>query len=336
MQSSFRVHLSIGLPLLLAALLFGLLGCQGTVPPAQAPQAQAPQAQAPTAAAKQPVIGFIIAGPDFYYQCMESGVRKAASEKGYAVVTLNSENKAEKELANMEDMIAKKVDAIILLTANSEASQKAIQRANEANIPVILNGTMAGGPGKATARTYYAFDDMGKAAGEWAVKNLPDGGEIAIVEGLPGIMVAEPITEGFEKAVAANPNLKIVSKQPADFNRQKAMDVSANLLQSFPNLKLIYTHNDDMAMGVIKSIEEAGKSDQIWLISDNANPEGVQAIKDGTLKGSVAQSPAYDGEQDVQLIDDILHGKSVTPEIRIPVYLVTKENLDQAKPWCYQ
>ncbi len=52
-------------------------------------------------------------------------------------------------------------------------------------------------------------------------------------------------------------------------------------------------------------------------------------------KGSVAQSPAYDGEQDVQLIDDILHGRSVTPEIRIPVYLVTKENLDQAKPWCY-
>jgi len=333
MKHSLKTNLGAGLLVLFSLLLLALAAC--TTPAAPAPTAASAPTQPPAAAAKKPVIGFIIAGPDYYYQCMESGVRKAAKEKGYDVITLNSENKAEKELANMEDMISKKVDAIVLLVANSVSSQKAIQLANAAKIPVILNGTAADGPAKPAVRTYYAFDDMGKAAGEWVVKNMPDGGEVGIVEGLPGISVAEPITASFEKAVAANPKIKIVSKQPADFNRQKALDVSANMLQAFPNIKLIYTHNDDMAMGVIKSIEQAGKSDQIWLISDNANPEGVQAIKAGKLKGSVAQSPAYDGEQDVQLIDDILHGRSVTPEIRIPVYLVTKENLDQAKPWCY-
>ena len=109
------------------AMLLGVLAACTTPPPAAAP-------------AKPPKIGYIAAGTEYYYQCQESGIRKKAKEMGVDLTVLNSEGKADKEISNMEDMISKKMDAILIMTTNAAAGQKALQLANKANIPVILVG----------------------------------------------------------------------------------------------------------------------------------------------------------------------------------------------------
>jgi ribose transport system substrate-binding protein len=282
-------------------------------------------------------IGYIAAGTEYYYACQESGVRKAAEEAGVNLVVLNSESSADKEIANMEDMISKQVDIVLMMTTNAAAGQKALQLANEAEIPVILVGiNVEEGEGTPLSLIDFDFKDMGRAAGEWVAENIEEG-EVAIVEGLAGMNVAEPITEGFEEKLAANPNLTIVAKQPADWSRQTAQDVTTNLLQAHPNLKVIYGHNDDMSMGIINAVEEAGLSDQVIIVSDNANAEGVEAIKAGKLAGSVAQSPAIDeGELAVNLALDYLNGEEIPDHIREDLFFLTMDNIDEAKMWCYE
>ncbi len=319
----------LGLIIVLSILVAVVAAC--AVP---ATQQAAPQAAAP---AKTPRIGYIAAGTEYYYQCQESGIRKKAKELGVDLLVLNSEGKADKEISNMEDMISKNVDMILTMTTNAAAGQKALQLANKANIPVILVGiNVEEGEGKPTSLIDFDFIDMGRAAGEWTAANVPEG-EVAIIEGLAGMAVAEPITQGFEEKLAANPKLTIVAKQPADWSRQKAQDIATNLLQAHPNLKVIYGHNDDMSMGIIKAVEAAGKSGQVLVVSDNASPEGVEAIKAGTLKGSVAQSPAVaEGERAIELAVDHLNGKAIPAHERENLFFLTKDNLDQAKPWCYE
>jgi ribose transport system substrate-binding protein len=282
-------------------------------------------------------IGYIAAGTEYYYLCQESGVRKAAEEAGIELIVLNSESQADKEIANMEDMISRKVDMVLMMTTNAAAGQKALQLANEAEIPVILVGIgVEEGEGKALSLIDFDFKDMGRAAGAWVAENV-DSGEVAIVEGLAGMNVAEPITEGFEEELAANPNLTIVAKQPADWSRQVAQDTTTNLLQSHPNLKVIYGHNDDMSMGIINAVEEAGLQDQIMIVSDNANAEGVAAIEAGKMVGSVAQSPAIDeGELAVKMAIDYLNGEEIDPHVREDLFLLTLDNIDEAKLWCYE
>jgi ribose transport system substrate-binding protein len=164
-----------------------------------------------------------------------------------------------------------------------------------------------------------------------------ESGEVAIIEGLAGMNVAEPITEGFEEELVANPNLVIVAKQPADWSRQTAQDIATNLLQAHPNLKVIYGHNDDMSMGIINAVEEAGLMDQVMIVSDNANAEGVEAIKAGKLVGSVAQSPAIDeGELAVKLAVDYLNGEEIPEHVREDLFFLTLDNVDKAKLWCYE
>jgi len=299
--------------------------------------AQPAAPQAPAEPAKTMTIGYIGAGTELYYQCQESGVKKKAQDLGVNLITLNSGGKADKEIANMEDMISKKVDMVLMMTTNAAAGQKALQLANKANIPVILVGiNVEAGEGKPVSLIDFDFKDMGRAAGEWVAANVKDG-EVAIIEGLAGMNVAEPITAGFEEKLAANPNLKIVAKQPADWSRQKAQDIATNLLQAHPNLKVIYGHNDDMSMGIIKAVAEAGKVGQVLVVSDNASPEGVDAIKAGTLVGSVAQSPAVDeGELAVSLAVDFLNKKQIPDHVAEDLFFLTKENIDKAKPWCYE
>jgi len=282
-------------------------------------------------------IGYIAAGTEYYYTCQESGIRKAAEEAGIDLVVLNSEGQADKEIANMEDMISRKVDIILMMTTNAAAGQKALQLANDADIPVILVGiNVEEGEGTPLSLIDFDFKDMGRAAGAWVAENV-DSGEVAIIEGLAGMNVAEPITEGFEEELAANSNLTIVAKQPADWSRQQAQDITTNLLQSHPNLKVIYGHNDDMTMGIINAVEEAGKLEDIIIVSDNASAEGVDAIKAGKLVGSVAQSPAVDeGEFAVNMAIDYLNGEDIPDHVREDLFLLTMDNIDQAKQWCYE
>jgi len=324
----------------LLAVAVILVGCAPAAQPTKAPEAaptQAPAAAEPTAAKKWKV-GYIVAGPQFYYACQESGVRKRAKDLGLDLVVLNSDQKAEKELSNMEDLLRQKVDIVVMQTQNSAVGQKAVKLANDAGIPVILLSTqIEKGEGTALSQVLTDFREMGRVAGRWVAKNV-SGGKAVVVEGLPGMSVSEDLTAGFKEEAEKNANIKVVGAQPADWDRQKALNVATNFLQANPDVAVMYCQNDDMSMGCIKAIEQAGLAGKVTVVSDNGSQEGADAIKAGTLAASVAgQSPAIaEGVRGVDLAWDSLNGKKIPETVWLDLWMLDKTNLDKAMVWCFE
>jgi len=143
---------------------------------------------------------------------------------------------------------------------------------------------------KTTGDNYTAFvggdnREIAKEAGEWAAKTLlPDGGEAAILEGLPSSSPAIERLEGFKAGIATNPKIKLVAVQPVDWMEDQAVTVFSAMLQSHPDIKLVYTSNDLAAAGAYIAAKQAGKTDQVKIIGTDGLPGpsgGIRAVADG-------------------------------------------------------
>ena len=136
------------------------------------------------------------------------------------------------------------------------------------------------------------------------------------------------------KAVeATNPNLKIVAVVPGDWNRQKAYTQMQNLITAHPNLAGVFAHNDDMALGAIRALQEANKLSQVAVVAQNAAPYGVEAVKNGQLKMTVGWSPAQESMIAFKLLMDYLNGIKVPNLVQDPMRIITSANLNDAIPW---
>jgi ribose transport system substrate-binding protein len=125
---------------------------------------------------------------------------------------------------------------------------------------------------------------IAKQAGEYAAKLLPDGGEAAILEGLPSSSPAIERLQGFEAGVASNPKIKIVAVQPVDWMQDKAVTVFSAMLQAHPDIKLVYTSNDLAASGAYIAVKQAGKLGQVKIIGTDGLPGpsgGIRSVADG-------------------------------------------------------
>ncbi len=126
---------------------------------------------------------------------------------------------------------------------------------------------------------------IAKAAGEWAASTLmPEGGEVAILEGLPSSSPAIERLEGFKEGIASNPKLKLVATQPDDWMEDKAVTVFSAMLQAHPDIKLVYTSNDLAASGAYIAAKQAGKQDQVKIIGTDGLPGpsgGIRSVAEG-------------------------------------------------------
>ena len=100
----------------------------------------------------------------------------------------------------------------------------------------------------------------------------------------------------------SSPNIKLVDSQPADWDRNRALDVASNLLQRYPNLKAIYAANDTMALGALQAVENAGKADQVLVVGTDGTPEAVESVNNGKLFATVAQNPAQIGARSLEMV----------------------------------
>ena len=130
----------------------------------------------------------------------------------------------------------------------------------------------------------------GATIGEWVAKNIPEG-EVAVIMGLPGRGDAECYRDSFKAEMEKNPKLKLVAAVPGDWNRQKAFDQMQNLITSNPNLKAVFVQNEDMALGAIQALKQAGKEKEVAIVSQNGAPYGLESIAADGIKATVGWSP---------------------------------------------
>ena len=274
----------------------------------------------PTAVTGDKTIGLSISTLNNPFFVTLNDAAKAKADSLQAKLTVvDAQNDASKQAADVEDLIQQGVKLIIINPVDSAAVASAIESANKAGIPVITVDRSAGG-GKVIS--HIASDNVagGKLAGEYMLKSIAAGSDVAMLEGVAGSSAAIERGEGFTKAVEGK--VKIVASQTADFD-SKGLSVMENILQANPNIKAVFAQNDEMALGALEAIAAAKKD--IMVIGFDATSDAVAKVKEGKLAATVEQQPKLIGEQAIDAAVKYLSGEQVPASIPVELKLVTKD-----------
>lgn len=265
-------------------------------------------------------IGFVISTLNNpFFVKLKDGAVDAAKLNNVKLSVLDSQNDAIKELNNVESLIVSGVDLIIINPTDSDAVSSAIKLANDNEIPVI---TVDRNASQGEVITYIASDNVhgGRLAGELIYELLEGKGKVAEIEGIPGTSAARERGQGFDEALKNYPDIEKVVKQPADFDRNKALVVVENILQTHPDINAIFAHNDEMALGALKAVEESGKS--IYVVGFDGTEEALKAVKEGRLTATIAQQPSKMGRTAVDMALKYLKGEPVEPEVKVDLLVI--------------
>ncbi|MCI6033896.1 ribose ABC transporter substrate-binding protein RbsB [Fusobacterium varium] len=264
-------------------------------------------------------IGLVVSTQNnpFFVTLKEGAVQKA-NELGYELIVLDSQNDPSKELGNVEDLLVKGVDVLLINPTDSDAVVSSVRAANRSKIPVVTLDRAANG-GKVVS--HVASDNVlgGEVAGNYIVEKLGGKGKVVELEGIPGTTAARDRGEGFNKAIAGK--LEVVAKQSADFDRTKGLTVMENILQAQPEINAVFAHNDEMALGALKAIEASGRKN-IVVVGFDATDDAVAAVKDGKLSATVAQKPAEIGAIGVEVADKIIKKEAVQENVPVALELI--------------
>jgi ribose transport system substrate-binding protein len=253
-----------------------------------------------------------------FFVDLKEGAEEKAKELGMEIIVLDSQNDPAKELSNVEDLIVRGVDVILINPTDSDAVYRAVRNANRANVPVV---TLDRGANRGEVVTHIASDNVagGKMAGEFMAKKLGKGAKVAELEGIPGTTAARDRGQGFNEAV--NGKLDVVARQAADFDRTKGLTVTENILQSHPEIKGVFAHNDEMALGAIKAL---GNKKDVLIVGFDATADAVKAVEKGEMAATVAQQPRLIGSEGVETAKKIVAGEKTPKYIPVELKLITK------------
>ncbi len=253
-----------------------------------------------------------------FFVSLKEGAEAKANESGAELIVLDSQNDPAKELSNVEDLLTKEVNLILINPTDSDAVGNAIIMINEKSIPVI---TLDRGANSGEVATHIASDNVagGKMAGEYIIELLGGKGKLVELEGIAGTSAARDRGQGFNDAIAGK-DMEVVAKQVADFDRTKGLSVMENILQAQAEIDAVFAHNDEMALGALKAIEASGR--EIIVVGFDATDDAVQAVKDKKMAATVAQQPELIGSLGVENALKVINGEKVEEFVPVELKLV--------------
>ena len=252
-----------------------------------------------------------------FFVTLSDGAKAQAEELGAMLTVIDAQDDAAKQASDVEDLIQQGVDLIMINPTDSAAVVSAVESANSAGIPVITVDRNAEG---GEVLSHIASDNAagGELAGEYLVELIGEDAEVAELEGISGSSAARDRGAGFNKIAADT--LDIVAKQTANFNRAEGLTVMENILQGNSDIKGIFAHNDEMALGALEAVEVSGKD--IVVIGFDATEDAVRAVEDGRLAATIAQKPDLIGEVAIETAVQSLIGEGVEASIPVELELI--------------
>jgi galactofuranose transport system substrate-binding protein len=292
----------------------------------------------PAFAADKIVLGFAQVGAESEWRTANTeSIKSSAKEAGIDLKFSDAQQKQENQIKAIRSYIAQKVDVIAFSPVVESGWGPVLREAKAANIPVILSDRGVDEKDTSLWVTFMGSDfiEEGRRAGRWVVEHYKGTtGDVNIVElqGTTGSAPAIDRKKGFQEIIGADPRFKIIRSQTGDFNRAKGKEVMEAFMKSDGDkINLLFAHNDDMAIGAIQAIEEAGKKPgkDIIIVSIDAVKGAFEAMIAGKLNVSVECSPLL-GPQLMQAVKDLKAGKTlprriVTQETVFPMEVAAKE-----------
>lgn len=233
-----------------------------------------------------------------FYVSLVDAAKAEAEKQGVELITVDAQNDMQKQNQDVQDLITKGIDVLILNPTNPTAVAPALQAAKQANIPVVTVDRPT--EEKVTAFVGRDNKEMGKIAGEQAVKLLGGAGnakgKVIELQGDAGGKVMQDRHDGFHEAVEKEAGVQIIEGPYSNYVRAEAVKAFQDLLQAHPDVNLVYAHNDDMALGAVQVLEQAGMLDKVKIVGIDGLSEAVKAIVDGKYHVTVLNDPAKLGK----------------------------------------
>lgn len=264
-----------------------------------------------------------------FYKDLEEGLTTEAAKHGFKLIVNAGEFDAGKQASQIEDFITQKVDAIIVCPCDSEAVGSVLDAAEKAGIPVFTADISAK---KGKVVCHVASDNVlgGRLAAREMAKHVKDKSKVLIIDH-PLVASVQDRTRGFEEELKKLlPNIQLV-KQAAEGQREKAMKVMEDMLQTHKDLAGVFGINDDSALGALTAVNAADRK-QIAIIGYDATPEAREAIGDGTsLKADVIQNPKVIGRTTIDAIYKHFKGEKLPAIIPVEVGIYDKAAAEKEK-----
>jgi galactofuranose transport system substrate-binding protein len=275
------------------------------------------------------VLGFSQIGAESEWRTANSNsIKTAAAEAGIQLKFSDAQQKQENQIKALRSFIAQRVDVIAFSPVVETGWETVLREAKNANIPVVLTDRAV----EVTDRNLYTtllgsdFVEEGRKAGRWLLGNtLGRSGDINIVElqGTVGSAPANDRKQGFQEVIATDPHFKIIRSQSGDFTRARGKEVMEAFLKAEgKRINVLYAHNDDMAIGAIQAIEEAGlkPGKDIVIISIDGVKGAFEAMMAGKLNVTIECNPLL-GPQLMGVVKDVLAKR------RLPHRIVVEESI---------
>ncbi len=316
---------------LVSSLLIILAMILSACAPGGAPATSGPAAE--PAAGKVYKIAFSVPAMSFpFFVHMEKQVRDEAAKIGnIEIITLDGQDNTTKQVADLEGVIAKGYDGLIVSPRTNEGVAPVIQQVIDAGIPVVTIDRRADGVNGLLA--HVGADNVlgGEEQGKAILSLFPDGAKIIELLGTPGASPAIDRSAGLHNIIDPAGNIEVVCQQTGEFNRDKGLTVTENCLSANPDAQAIVAANDDMALGAVEAAKAAGV--ELPIIGFDALPEALQAINEGTLYGTVEQFPGGQSRTALQTIMNFITtgAKPASDVVLLAPKLITKENIGEAE-----
>ncbi|MBQ8027224.1 MAG: D-allose transporter substrate-binding protein [Clostridia bacterium] len=278
---------------------------------------------------------------DFWAK-MKTGIEEEAKKLGVKVDIFAAQNEEDTagQLTILENCLTKSYKAIGVAPLSPTNLINGIVQANEKGI-YVMNidekvdvDTLRNAGGSVIAFATTDNEAVGEKGAKFIINQLgEDGGDVAIIEGKAGNASGESRKNGATKAFKAADDIDLVASQPADWDRQKALDTATSYIQMYPDLRAIYCCNDTMALGALQAVINADKLGKIIVVGTDGSAEALESIRAGQLDATVAQDPAEIGATSLRKMVEAAKDKpkfdpNAEPQM-IPVdsNIVTKENI---------
>ncbi len=288
-----------------------LVGCStGDEPADNAGDAAAPSGD------DEIVIGLAVSTQNNpFFVTLVEGAQAKATELGAELIVVDAGDDVAKQVSDVEDLMSKNIDVLIINPVDSSAVAPIVGDVIAKGIKTI---SVDRGVEGQTVDVAIASDNVlgAELATEYLVELIGEGAEVAELTGVDGSSAAIDRGQGFHNI--ADEKLTVVASQTANFNRAEGLEVMENILQANPDIKGVFAHNDEMALGAIEAI---GDKD-IAVIGFDATDDAIAAVEGGTLEGTIAQKPDLMGATSVEVALDLIAGEAVESVIAVEVGLI--------------
>lgn len=305
--------------LMAAAMTVGMMGCGAVAIDGEGESKETSSSESESGSGSVGLAISTLNNP--FFVKLAEGAEAAADEAGVKLITVDAGDDAAKQTSDVEDLISKNVSVLIVNPVDSDAIAPAVKDAVSKGLKVISVDRVVNG---VDVDCQIASDNVAGAemATEYLAELVGEGAKVAELQGVPGASATIDRGEGFHNV--ADQKLDVVSSQTANFNRAEGMTVMENVLQSASDVKGVFAHNDEMALGALEAV--AGKD--IQIVGFDATDDAVAAVKDGKMAATVAQHPDKMGETAVNTAISLINGEDVEKSIPVEVTLITKENAE--------